>query len=175
MIPPPEPYTRYRTCADVDRVPVLYLSDLVGDFPKYTHPDCGSFFTFGWCSEREMAFVAVMAEFGYRGKVRQSGIHTWSSLWCPCERSDGTRVALTAHVDNTFDTVRWEAVPAGTSLSGWLGDVGRGTEIAWYNRVARSPEQSAGLRACRVSDAARDRIRRQVGAALRRPDASEAR
>jgi hypothetical protein len=165
-VPPPEAYARYKSRADIDRVPALYLGDLASDAPKYTHPRCGDFYTFGWCSEREMSFLLLMRSFGYEGKIRQSGIHTLSVLWCPFARTDGSRIVLAAGVDNTFDVIRWEPVAAGTARTDWLRDIGTGSTINWYNDVARSPEQLYSVRACEISRAAAERIRHQVDAAL---------
>jgi hypothetical protein len=162
-VPPPAPYERYQTMADIDRLPVLYLGDLVTDQPKYAHPVCGRFFTFGWCSEREISYTALMQLLGYEGKIVQSGIHTWSAIRCVFKEVAGGAKVLTAEVDNTFDFVLWEDVPEGTIASEWTDDIGEGTQIRWYNRQARSVEQLAALRAVEVSAAAAARIRRQVG------------
>ena len=102
---PPASYERYQSFADIDRLPALYLGDLVSEVPKYSHPICGAFFSFGWCSEREMAYVVLMRALGYPGKVKQSGIHTRSALWCSFRHVEGHTVILEAHVDNTFDQV----------------------------------------------------------------------
>ena len=115
----------------IDRVPALYLVDLVTQTPGYAHPTCGSFSTFGWCSEREMSFVALMDLLGYKGKLRQSGVHTYSELWCEFETATGNELVLSARVDNTFDSVSWRPVSAYTGLDSWLQDIGTGTQIAW--------------------------------------------
>lgn len=169
-LPPPQPYEQYQTYADVDRVPALYLGDLVSSTPKYAHPACGSFFTFGWCSEREMSFVAMTSLLGHVGKIRQSGIHTYSELWCEFESSTGNVLVLSARVDNTFDSVQWQSLLPGTSQDSWLRDVGAGTQITWYNRKARSQSQSDALRTTKVTSEARERILGQVSARLREAD-----
>lgn len=166
---PPAPYTRYRTFADIDRVPALYFADLITETPKYSHLQCGSFFTFGWCSEREMSFIALMTSIGYRGKIQQQGIHMYSVLWCEFDARNGEKKVLAANVDNTFDSISWHAVSNNATLDGWLRDIGSGTEIGWYNRVARSEEQREKLRAMPVSDATRQRILEQVREALNDP------
>jgi hypothetical protein len=164
--PPPASYRRYATRADIDRVPALYLGDLVSEEPGYAHPDCGSFHTFGWCSEREMAYTALMTAWGRQAKVVQSGIHTWSEVWCPFRGAGGKTIVLSALVDNTFDSVKWEAVPAGTKLEAWLNDTGSGAQIDWYNRMARSREQIEALAGTPVGTGASNRIRSLVGRAL---------
>jgi hypothetical protein len=155
--PPPE-YARYKSHADIDRVPVLFIGDLVRKSPQYFHSGCGSFYTFGWCSEREMAFVAIIGEMGFKGKILQDGIHTWSEIRFECRIRDGSFRPVVAVVDNTFDTIRWEALRTDASMEEWLRDVGSGTHIAWYNRKARSRGQIEKLNEMRVPDRAAERI-----------------
>ena len=163
---PPSGFERYKSYADVDRVPVLFFSDLVTDEPRYAHEDCGQFFTFGWCSEREMAFVSLMGCLGHRGKVCQSGIHSWSELWCEFAGNDGRLVRVIARVDNTFDSLEWRPAPNGISMHEWLADTGSGADVGWYNTTARSEEQRRALEEMEVSDVAAARIRNLVSEVL---------
>jgi hypothetical protein len=175
-VTPPKPYTQYKSYADLDRVPLLFLSDLFSREPKYAHPDCGSFYTFGWCSEREMAYVTIMDSFGKDAKIRQSGIHTWSVVRCAFKHLNGSEVLLEAHVDNTFDTLRWETAAAEISLAEWYLDTGAGTQIGWYNRMAHSPSQLAALNDEEVPHVAGERIRSLIREAIARehgPDTPE--
>jgi hypothetical protein len=167
-LPPPAPYTRYASQADIDRVPLLYLGDLVAERPRYRHPEYGTFETFGWCSEREMAFLALLLALGHEGKIVQDGIHVWTELWCELGAASGQRVAVTVRVDNTFGRVRWQAVPGGTDRARWLTQVGQGGQVAWYNRTARSSAQLNGLRRLEVGEAAATRIRTRVSEELAR-------
>lgn len=166
-VSPPPAYGQYQTCADIDRVPALYFSDLVSESPHYAHSDCGAFFTFGWCSEREMAYVALLGALGYHGKVVQSDIHTWSVLWCPLIGAEGNDAVLEARVDNTFDSISWEFVDPSATLETWLTDVGSGSTIDWYNRMAHSADQRAQLEMIDVGPAARNRIRQLVRSGMR--------
>lgn len=159
---PASPYQRYASVADIDRVPALYLGDLVAEEPGYFHPDCGSFFTFGWCSEREMAYTALMTTWGYPAKIWQSGIHTYSVVWCEFKRTSGTTVNLAAEVDNTFDSVTWREIPEGIEADRWIDETGSGAQIDWYNQKARSREQIDALRAIPVGDGTRERFRRLI-------------
>lgn len=167
-LPPPTPYTRYASLADIDRVPLLYLGDLVAEQPRYRHPQYGTFETFGWCSEREMAFLALMLALGHEGKIVQEGIHVWTELWCELVTASGGRVAICVRVDNTFGRVRWMALPSGTKRAQWLTQVGRGEQVAWYNRTARASAQQDGLRLLEVGVAAATRIRARVSEGLTR-------
>jgi len=165
-VPSPSGYERYKSAADLDRVPELFFSDLVTDEPRYAHESCGQFFTFGWCSEREMAFVSMMGCLGYEGKVCQSGIHSWSELWCEFAANHGRSVRVIARVDNTFDSLEWFPVPLGISLDEWLADVGQGADVDWYNSTARSERQRRALDEIEVSEIAAARIRALVSEAL---------
>ena len=98
-------FKQYKTFADIDRVPSLYIGDLFSKEPKYYHPKCGRFYTFGWCSEREMAYNALMSLFGYTCKIKQEGIHTWSEVWLTFTKSDGSSCIVIATVDNSVDIV----------------------------------------------------------------------
>jgi len=163
---PHAPYDRYATQADIDRVPVLFLGDLIEEAPGYSHPECGSFFSFGWCSEREMSFTALMVAWGYVGKIWQSGIHTYFIVWCELKRLDETAIVLAANVDNTFGSITWQVVPRTTEFSQWLQHIGTGAQIAWYNQKARSPGQIEALRNTPVGESAKVRIQRLVHMAL---------
>jgi hypothetical protein len=143
---PAAPYRRYATRADIDRVPALYLGDLMTATPGYFHPRYGSFHTFGWCSEREMAYTALVTCWGFRAKVWQSGIHTSSRVLCRFQGTGGTALILEAEVDNTFAYIVWKTMAANTREDQWQADVGAGATIAWYNRKALSPEQHQALR-----------------------------
>ena len=163
---PPPGFDRYETYADVDRVPSLFFSDLLTDRPRYSSRDCGTFFTFGWCSEREMAFVALMRQLGYPGRIRSAGIHAWSELCCELIAEDGQPVRMVAHVDNTFDLVEWLEWPEGATLDEWLDDLEQDSETRWYNATARSADQHAALKALSVSAEVEKRIEDQVKSGL---------
>ena len=49
-IKPSSEYDKYKSVAEIDRTPFLFLSDLFREKPKYGHPLCDTFSTFGWCS-----------------------------------------------------------------------------------------------------------------------------
>lgn len=161
-VKPPKEFSRYHSYADIDRVPSLYLSDLLLAKPKYSHPQCGTFYTFGWCSEREMAFTALLSVLGYHCKIVQRGIHTWSEVWVPFLGKNGTTLIAVASVDNTFDTIRWAKLSPDIDKSEWLGDCGSGAQIKWYNSKARSTEQLELIRSIKVPPQAAERIEANV-------------
>jgi len=80
---PPEEFSKYKSFADIDRTPYLFLSELFLDSPKYYSSLCDTFSTFGWCSEREMAFVSLLDILGYKGKVIAENNHSWSEFIIP--------------------------------------------------------------------------------------------
>ena len=82
--------------------------------------------------------------------------------------AEGVEVNIAASVDNTFDTVEWQAVAAGLRAEQWRGDIGQGTEISWYNAKARSRSQRESLEQTPVSDKAALRINQKVSTALGR-------
>jgi hypothetical protein len=155
---PPREFGRYKTYADIDRVPSLFLSDLVTDKPKYYREDCGYFHTFGWCSEREMAYTALLKCLGYKGKIKQSGIHTWSESIARFIKDDSTNSYMIAKVDNTFNTISWKSIDSTRIISEWLTDYGSGSQIEWYNKVAKSIEQQNKLQLITPSRSAIGRI-----------------
>ena len=160
-IRPPKAFARYNSTADIDRTPALFLKDLATDEPQYTHPACGEFYTFGWCSEREMAFVQLMATYGYTGKVVPAGNHSWSAYLVRMEATDGQSVQMQVSVDNTFDRVDWEPLPK-VSKAGWLKDFEAGRLPEWYNRKAHAAAEAAQIREITISQKAMLRIAGQV-------------
>ncbi|MEM7657839.1 MAG: hypothetical protein AAF399_17065 [Bacteroidota bacterium] len=127
---PTKRFSRYQSMADVDRTPSLFLQDLISVEPPYSHPACGEFYSFGWCSEREMAFVQLMSNYGYLGKVVTSGNHSWTSLLVSMKEQDGQEVQMEVRVDNTFDQLYWNRAPEGLSTEEWLNDHGEEGQIA---------------------------------------------
>jgi hypothetical protein len=164
--PPPAPFGRYRSFADVDRVPSVYLADLVTAQPQYEHPECGPMFTFGWCSEREMAFCLLAGLFGHEGWVWQSGNHVWSVFPVQWQTRTGTQKELLLEFDNTYDIFGGQELPPGKSFQAWRQENELTREQRWYNARVRDPQEVERVRRLRVSAEAQRRIRSQVGAAL---------
>ena len=99
---PPKNFSRYNSYADIDRTPYLYLSDLSLSTPKYYSKSCDTFSTFGWCSEREMAFVCLLELLGYSGKVVTEGNHSWSEFLVSMKINSNSAQQFLFTVDNTF-------------------------------------------------------------------------
>lgn len=134
-------YPPYKSFADADRTPVLFYSDMVDTVP-YNHPSCGDFYTFGWCSEREMAFASASYALGYKPRIVVQGNHTFTLV----------QVGRTIYqVDNTFGQFKiWPNImPSSTSRL-----------ETWYNNKARV--QSQQLWNVPVTDASWQRIENQL-------------
>lgn len=134
-------YPPYKSLADADRTPVLFYSDLVDPVP-YNHPSCGDFYTFGWCSEREMAFASASRVLGMKPRIIVQGSHTFTLV--PVGRT-------VYQVDNTFGkmTIWPNIIPAS---NGRLED--------WYNRQAEVQAQQ--LWNVPVTDASWQRVENQL-------------
>jgi len=161
-IKPSKGFLKYKTYADIDRVPSLYLADLVTEKPKYSHSLTGAFYTFGWCSEREMAFNTLLSIMGYESKVKQSGIHTWSEVLTKFVSNKGNYKYIISKVDNTYDTINWKKTPPGFNKMNWLRDFGHGAQVKWYNRKAHSKKQRQKVQNIFVGKNAIKRIDTQV-------------
>ena len=94
-----------KSLAYVDRTPDLYLTDFFSD-SKYTHPVYGEFSTFGWCSEREMAYAVVMNSLGYQTFIRAPGAHAWTNVRVIFNGYSNS-VIYSAGVDNTYNSTSW--------------------------------------------------------------------
>jgi hypothetical protein len=158
---PPNGFSRYKTFADVDRVPSLFLADLVSENPNYLHTNCGEFYTFGWCSEREMAFCLILSLAGFQGKIRQEGIHVWSSFWITFINDEGKDLSLVANVDNTFDILTWSITPE-IKKEKWIKEHKGNQSLKWYNGRARSKDEINSVEQIKVGNRAMKRIDKQV-------------
>ena len=138
----------------------MYLADLFSEKPKYKHKECGSFYSFGWCSEREIAFNTLLEIFGYRAKIKQSSIHTWSEILVKFKTANNKQIEIRFIVDNTFDIIRYETFNANTV--NWLKDIGNGSTIKWYNAKAHSQTEVSDVKNITVSDQTIKRIKKSV-------------
>lgn len=119
LVDTPASNSAYESAAMVDRVPQIFISDMVSDSP-YSHPDYGKFYTFGWCSEREMAFINLLTHWGFEAKLIVQGAHSFTLV----------KLSEDAYfmVDNTF-----------ASMYGYANDIaGDDTGLSkWYNKQAK--------------------------------------
>lgn len=132
QIKPPTGFGKYATYADIDRTPGLFWSEFFSPEPLYFHASCDTFNTFGWCSEREMAFVCLMEILGYKGEIIVSGNHSWSEVTCQFNTTEQTTKSVVLRVDNTFNSISWGKDSLSTTM---------GPTTKWYNEKASSTEE----------------------------------
>lgn len=121
-----------------DRTPVIFYRDLV-DTITYQAPNGKEFYTFGWCSEREMAFASAAWMMGYEPVIIVRGGHAFTLVTI-----NGTLFK----VDNTYDRFEvWDY--------GYIPAPETKLEL-WYNRKAR--EQAAELKKIPVPEKSWNRI-----------------
>jgi hypothetical protein len=161
-LPPPQEFRRYLHYSSIDRTPALYLTDLFETEAKYQSEEAGIFSTFGWCSEREMAFVCLLDLIGFKGKVVASGAHSWSEFWLSFGKIAGGEVPIIARVDNTYNSLSFEET-ALNGLNSWTNNFGNTKEAGWYNQKAHSGIEKQRIRNFRVSENAKRRISDSVG------------
>lgn len=161
---PPAAFKRYQSFADIDRTPGLFLSDLFTEKPSYYHPVCDSFYTFGWCSEREMSFVLCLELLGYTGKTKSEGNHSWTCLWVEFVNTAGEKFPLEMQIDNTFHGISGLPVEDAYTSETWQKDVGEGRLPHWYNKMAHDQGERAKIKKMVISKSVANRIEKQVSA-----------
>lgn len=148
-IKPPQGFEKYKSLADVDRTPYLYLSDLAEDYEKYYHNLVGEMFTFGWCSEREMAFGQILTQRGYTMKVYQNSSHVWSEVLVPFYTNEEKQSLRVIRIDNTFDY--FDMVELESTSAEWLADIGEGSMKKWYNKMATDKTETKKIATLMIS------------------------
>jgi len=134
---PPKEFSRYKSYADIDRTPYLFLRDIVNSELKYYSAPCDTFSTFGWCSEREMAFIALTTLLNYEGKVVAEGNHSWSEFVIPMRLTNGGIQNFKVTVDNTFNFIDWTTIEL-QEIPEWKKYIGDSNLANWYNQKAKS-------------------------------------
>jgi hypothetical protein len=160
-INPPDEFSNYNSYADIDRTPYLFLSDLVNSELKYYSASCDTFSTFGWCSEREMAFVALTSLLSYKGKVVAEGNHSWSEFLIPLKLITGEIQNFRVNVDNTFNSVQWTKIKQ-QEISEWERYFGNTNLSDWYNRKAKSISELRNIQNHLVPNKSMSRIENEV-------------
>lgn len=148
-IKPPSGYGKYATHADIDRTPGLFWSELFSPEPLYYHEACDTFNTFGWCSEREMAYVCMMEILGHSGEIIVSGNHSWSEIEAQFVKEDKQKTKIKLSVDNTFNGFAWNQA---------IGNKTVGPTTKWYNEKASSTEEKTKVLSIVITPAVSSRI-----------------
>ncbi len=156
---PPAEFSKYNSFADIDRTPYLFISELCMENQKYYTPECDSFATFGWCSEREMAFVCLMELIGYEGKVIVSGNHSWSEFIVGMFEKTGKRHDFIVKVDNTFDNVKWDGT---ADIPSWKAWKSASKTALWYDQKAHAQSERDKTKHFMVSPITMGRIEQAV-------------
>jgi hypothetical protein len=124
VVKPPKRFARYKSYSSIDRTPDIYWADFANEKPLYRYAGIPDFYTFGWCSEREMAFLAWLHFLSISGQIVLNGNHVWSVV----ELEPGSGKWL--KVDNTFDRFYVTVKPQKDE-----------TPLAkWYNKNATAPK-----------------------------------
>jgi hypothetical protein len=158
---PPNGFSRYNSYADIDRTPYLFLSDLVSPELKYYSNSCDTFSTFGWCSEREMAFIALTTLLDYEGKVVAEGNHSWSEFVLLLKLNTGELQYFKVTVDNTFNSIDWTTIRQ-QEISEWKENIGGSRLPRWYNQKAKSINELNKISNHLVSNNAMKRIENKL-------------
>lgn len=162
LVKPPVEFNKYASMAYVDRTPSLYLADLTSEKANYFHNGCDTFYTFGWCSEREMSYTMLMSFFGYSGKVIVSGGHSWTELWTEFKTLQGSQKSIILKADNTYDKFETFEPEKNRTKNSWLQDFGPDKYCKWYNQKARSMTEKEKIRQIIVGKKASGRMEEMV-------------
>jgi hypothetical protein len=135
-IPSPKEFSKYKSYADIDRTPYLFLSELLSEKPLYHSDKIGDFSSFGWCSEREMAFVCLLNTLNYKGKVITNNNHSWSEFIIPMKTKTNQIQNFKVRIDNTFDEIEWKIL-SNKEITTWENQDFKG-QGNWYNKKALS-------------------------------------
>lgn len=158
---PPKEFSSCASYADIDRTPALFLCDLFEENPKYFTPECDTFSTFGWCSEREMAFVCLLDLLHFKGKTVARGGHAWSEFIVPFNTIDQKTIHLNIKIDNTFNTVEHQIIKE-DEFSEWEKYLGNTLECKWYNEMAHSKVEQQKISRFKTSQKAMNRIEQEI-------------
>jgi len=161
-IKPPAAFGKYASYADIDRTPSLFFSDLLSEKPGFYHSDCDTFYSFGWCSEREMAYVGLLNLFDIQGKVMTGGNHSWSESYVKMVKNDKKVTVMSVTVDNTFDEVTWKNLGLTVDTNRLMKSYPQDKLTMWYNTNAVSDKQKTFLLALKVYPKASARIEKLV-------------
>jgi len=158
-------FEKYQSFADIDRTPYLFLSDWLAPEFRYYTEETDSFSTFGWCSEREMAFVCLTTLLHFKGKVVTSGNHSWSEFTVPMKLTNKETQLFRVNIDNTFNSILWSKTNKNES-DRWFLDLGNSQLPKWYNQKALSAEEAMLIKTHKASKKAMAKMERQIIAYL---------
>ena len=114
--------TQGASMATQDRTPLIFWGDFVTENPTYSYEHISAFYTFGWCSEREMAFKAWLGVLGIKSIIGIRADHVWTEVELP------GMPGYFLFIDNTFN--RFELWPISKRPKLEVGN----KYINWYNQ-----------------------------------------
>jgi hypothetical protein len=170
--PPPREFARrYKSYADIDRTPDIFWQNLHTENPSFYTLTCDSFYTFGWCSEREMAYLAILHAIGFFsdknnlnspvGRIIAPGNHSWSEIISPFVQNDGQTRFVKFVIDNTYDRIEWSQIHI-DEIERFRNYKGETDLQRWYNQKASSNEVIGRINAIRVSQTVQNRMTNQM-------------
>lgn len=160
-IKPTQGFGKYGSFADIDRTPFLFLSDMLSEQPNYYKEGIDTFSTFGWCSEREMAYVALLSTLGYEAKVVTSGTHSWTEVVKQLVNDKDKMQWFKFKVDSTFNHFNISAI-SDTQLKSWRANMGSIAIEKWYNKKALSSSEHQKIKNYVVPLSAAKRIELKI-------------
>jgi hypothetical protein len=125
--------------ATLDRTPYIFWNDFMTDEPQYSWVHISAFYSFGWCSEREMAFKAWLTVLGIKSTIGIKADHVWTEVPLPGQPD------YFLFIDNTFN--RFEVWPVSKKPPLEIGN----KYINWYNQQGADKAIAKKLSALSVS------------------------
>ncbi len=147
---PAYPGSQGASMATLDRTPVIFWSDLTTDEPQYSYEHISSFYTFGWCSEREMAYKAWLGVMGIKSTIGIRADHVWTEVDLP------GMPGYFLFIDNTFN--RFEVWSIKKKPPREVGN----KYIAWYNQQGADKTILKKLAALTISPKRAAQIQQQI-------------
>ena len=147
---PPPAGAPSRSMATLERVPPIFWGDFLTDEPMYQWIDSSRFYTFGWCSEKEMAYKSWMALSGLSGTIAFRGNHVWMEV--EVKGLPG----LFFYIDNTFNRFEIKLINEKTPIDP------KDHYLTWYNQNGSDKAILAKLKAMTVSPKRAKAIEQQI-------------
>ena len=129
----------------IERKPYNFLKDMVAPADRFTCPGLEPFCSYGWCSEREMAFACLLSIMGYTTHVISTGNHAYTEVQVSFMTNKGEKFDFLINVDNTFNSL---------TISTGSGEPHNNV----YDKKAFDSAEIARVKGINVSEKAQDRI-----------------
>ena len=128
---------------------------------KYSSKACGEFSTFGWCSEREMAYTCLLSIKNYVAKVKAEHGHSWTELIIPLRLQNQKKALFKISVDNTFDKITFVPISK-QEFEDWKLEMGDSKTKKWYNKKAKAESDVFKLKNTLYTKTAFSKLEKQV-------------